>query len=141
MFPSWKVMIGLLSLALIAMGCGKETAPSTTNSSPAEHDHADDSHDHQSDAKPQANEATEKKVSATLAKLKPEDRQLAESQKFCAVMTHERLGGMGTPLKLDIKGEPVFVCCKGCRTKALKNPDETLARVADLKSKNALTQP
>ena len=78
----------------------------------------------------------EAKVSSVLGKLSPEDRQLAESQRFCAVMNHQRLGGMGAPLKLDIKGQPVFLCCKGCRAKALKKPDETLAKVAELKTKN-----
>jgi hypothetical protein len=86
-------------------------------------------------------EAGEAKVSAVLAKLSPEDRQLAESQRFCAVMSRERLGRMGTPIKLDIKGQAVFVCCKGCKPKALKNPDVTLAKVAEMKSHNQAAQP
>ena len=74
-------------------------------------------------------------------KLGPEDLQLAKSQKYCAVMAKERLGAMGTPIKLDIKGKPVFVCCKGCEKKALKSPDETLAKVAAMKANNETVQP
>ena len=64
-----------------------------------------------------------------------------ELQKYCAVMAKERLGAMGTPLKLDIKGNPVFVCCKGCEKKALKNPDDTLEKVAAMKAKNETARP
>src|SRR5204863_7725143 len=49
---------------------------------------------------------------AALAKLKPEDRKLAEAQKFCAVLTKNRLGTMGAPVKVMIKDKPVFLCCK-----------------------------
>jgi len=73
-------------------------------------------------------------VKATLAKLGDSDRPLAESQRFCAVQTHERLGSMGVPLKLDVQGKPVFVCCKGCERKALSDPHATLARVEQLKA-------
>lgn len=42
---------------------------------------------------------------------------------------------MGPPLKLDIQGQPVFVCRKGCQRKAESDPEKTLARVAELKAK------
>ena len=74
-------------------------------------------------------------VSAERAKLSPEDRALVEAQEWCAVSTDERLGSMGPPIKLDIKGQPVFVCCKGCKKKAEADPDKTLAKVAELKEK------
>lgn len=138
MIRSWKLIISVLLLALLASGCQKPTnQPKPDASAQKEHDHADHSHGDAAETDAHANEAVEAKVSSILGKLSPEDRQLAESQKFCAVMTHERLGGMGVPLKLDIKGEPVFVCCKGCRAKALKKPDEILATVAELKTKHA----
>jgi hypothetical protein len=34
-----------------------------------------------------------------------------------------------------VKDQPVFLCCKGCRRKALADPDKTLAKVAELKAK------
>jgi hypothetical protein len=139
MFRSWKNIVGLLSLSLFTAGCQTQTSPSKAISSDtsaqsdldaSEGQHRDgDGHD------PTKVEAQESKISAVMAKLNSEDRELAESQKYCAVMDRERLGGMGAPLKIEINGQSVFVCCKGCRQKALKNPDETLAKVAALKAR------
>lgn len=42
---------------------------------------------------------------------------------------------MGTPVKVMVKEQPVFLCCKGCRRKALADPDRTLAKVDELKAK------
>jgi hypothetical protein len=53
------------------------------------------------------------------------------------IQTEERLGGMGTPVKVMVKGQPVFLCCKGCRKEALAQPDKTLAKVKELKEKAA----
>ena len=86
---------------------------------------------------PQVSEVSEADIQASLAKLSPDDRKLADAQKFCAIMTKNRLGVMGTPLKVMVKGQPVFVCCKGCQGKALANPDTTLATVAALVKANA----
>ena len=80
-------------------------------------------------------------VSAERAKLSPDDRASVDAQEWCAVSTEERLGAMGPPLKLDVKGQPVFVCCKGCRRKAEADPDKTLAAVAELKAKKAAGLP
>lgn len=133
MFHSWKMAIGLLSVVALTMGCQTQTPPTTTASSPQAA--AGKGHeDHQA-------EAADPKVSASLAKLNSDDRQLAEAQQFCAVMNHQKLGSMGAPLKFEIKGEPVFICCSGCKARALKNPDETLAKVAALKLANKTNQP
>ena len=80
-------------------------------------------------------------VAAERAKLSPDDRALVDAQEWCAVSTDERLGAMGPPLKLDIKGQPVFVCCKGCKRKAEADPEKTLKAVADLKAKKAAGGP
>ena len=80
-------------------------------------------------------------VGAERAKLSAEDRVLVDAQEWCAVSTDERLGAMGPPLKLDVKGQPVYVCCKGCQRKALADPDATLAKVAELKAKKAAAPP
>ena len=76
-------------------------------------------------------------VAAEMAKLSPEDRKEAEAQKFCVVSDGSLLGSMGPPIKLDINGESVFVCCGGCKSAALKNPEKTLATVAKLKAENS----
>ena len=75
------------------------------------------------------------KIAAALAKLGPEDRKLAEAQRWCAVEEENRLGTMGTPYKVMVKDQPVFLCCKGCQKRALADPDKTLAHVAELKAK------
>lgn len=69
----------------------------------------------------------------------PDDAVLIASQGYCPVMPDTKLGEMGEPIKLLVKGtngkeEPVFVCCKGCKRKALAAPDKTLAKVAELKA-------
>jgi hypothetical protein len=84
----------------------------------------------------QDSQKKEAEIQAALAKLKPEDRKSAEAQKFCAVMTKNRLGTMGAPIKAMIKDKPVFLCCKACQAKATANPDKTLATAADLVKAN-----
>ena len=74
-------------------------------------------------------------VATVRGKLSPEDRALVEAQEWCVVSTDERLGSMGPPIKLDIKGQSVFVCCSGCKKKAEANTDKTLAKVEELKAK------
>jgi Cu(I)/Ag(I) efflux system membrane fusion protein len=74
------------------------------------------------------------KINAALAKLAPADRALAEAQRYCAVLEDSRLGSMGPPVKLLIEGQPVFLCCPGCKAKALADPQKTLAKVRQLKS-------
>jgi hypothetical protein len=74
-------------------------------------------------------------IRAERAKLGPEDQRLVAAQEFCAISTDARLGSMGPPVKVSVKGRPVFLCCKGCQKKALANPDKTLATVEKLKAK------
>jgi hypothetical protein len=71
---------------------------------------------------------TEVDIQAARDKLTPEDRALVEAQEWCAV-TNERLGSMGVPHKITVKGQPVFLCCDRCEKKALADPDKTLAAV------------
>ncbi len=78
--------------------------------------------------------SVDQEQASSLAKLSDEDRLSATAQGFCAV-TSEPLGSMGAPLKLSIKDQTIWVCCKGCEKKALANPDQTLAKVAELKAK------
>jgi len=106
------------ALALFLTGCGSAQNGSPTGTPQAQHaDH---------------NEKEEQK--AALAQLSDEDRPLAEAQGYC-VVTSEPLGSMGPPIKLVVNEQPVFVCCKGCEKKAKSNPDKTLAKVEELKTK------
>ena len=70
--------------------------------------------------------ADQVKIRAALEKLSPEDRKLAEAQIFCAIDQESALGTMGPILKVMAKGQPVFVCCKGCEAEAKAHPDEAL---------------
>ena len=79
----------------------------------------------------------EAKIKKNLAKLAPKDRKIAEQQKYCVEEQENRLGSMGVPFKVEIKGQPVFLCCRGCQKEAEADPDKTLAKVKELREKNA----
>ncbi len=74
-----------------------------------------------------------KKARANLARLKPEDRVMAERQGVCP-MTEGVLGAMGVPFKLLIQGQAVFLCCPDCKEAALEHPDQTLAHAKQLQA-------
>ena len=40
---------------------------------------------------------------------------------------------MGAPIKLELDGKPVYLCCSGCTKKAQADPAATLAKVEELK--------
>jgi hypothetical protein len=72
-------------------------------------------------------------ILAAMARLSPEDRKMAQAQRFCPVNAESRLGSMGTPLKVIVDGQVVFICCSGCRNEVLANPQEAIAKVKKLK--------
>jgi hypothetical protein len=72
-------------------------------------------------------------IDAVLAKLSAEDRELVQAQRVCPILSENRLGSMGAPVKIIVQGKPVFLCCKGCKQRALETPQETLDKVALLK--------
>lgn len=74
-----------------------------------------------------------KEASAELAKLPAAERAAAEAQKYCAINTKGLLGSMGAPIKLELDGKPVYLCCSGCTKKAQADPATTLAKVEELK--------
>jgi hypothetical protein len=123
----------ILFAALVAAGCNEDKPTKVAQTTPT--------------ATPAGTSATtgaigtadeEAEIKANLAKLSPEDRALAEKQKFCVEQPDERLGGsMGVPVKLMIKGEPVFICCGGCKKSVLKDPDKALAKAKELREKNS----
>jgi uncharacterized protein (TIGR03000 family) len=78
----------------------------------------------------------EAKIQANLARMSNEDRKLAFEQKFCAVQNRIRLGSMGTPMKITLKGQPVFLCCGACAKTAESNADKTLENVKSLLTKS-----
>lgn len=90
--------------------------------------------------RPSTPEDEEAKVKAALARLSTPDRRLAEAQRFCPLLG-SRLGKMGTPFKLILKGQPVFLCCQSCETEARDNADRVLKKVEQLKKHEAKPAP
>jgi Cu(I)/Ag(I) efflux system membrane fusion protein len=80
-------------------------------------------------AEPKVNEGLSEEAIAALAELSEEDRRLAENQRICPV-TEMALGSMGRPIKIDVNGMPVFICCEGCRESLLEEPEKYLAILA-----------
>lgn len=119
-------MLVIVSAAL--SGCGAQLVPTPAESSGAESSGAG------STSAGTSHKSEDPRVAEALQKLSAEDRKLAEEQKFCVVSHSSPLGSMGTPIKLDVNGQPVFICCEGCQAQALANPEETLAKVAELKA-------
>jgi Cu(I)/Ag(I) efflux system membrane fusion protein len=70
------------------------------------------------------------KMKVELVKLSPEDAASAEKQHFCPV-SGDMLGTMGAPIKVDVNGRQVWICCEGCRESLLENPEEYLAKLKD----------
>src|SRR5262249_59670724 len=94
-----------------------------------------------STVRPSTPEDEDAKVRAAFAKLpSDEDRRLAGEQYWCPIMKDKtRLGSMGTPVRVILEEQPVFLCCDGCRTAAFANPKETLAKAEKLKRAKAGT--
>lgn len=120
----WVGLTAVAGLFALLVGCsGKDK----------ESDHKDTNH--QEKAGTTGDETKEQKVKANLAKLSEEDRRLAEDQKYCSIEQDNLLGAMGKPIKLVLKGKPVFLCCPSCQDMAKENPDRTLDTVEKLKAK------
>jgi hypothetical protein len=103
-----------LVLVVLAVGCQDRPAPSTTTPADVEAD-----------------------IRANLARLGPEDRRLAEQQKYCPLMEGVRLGEMGPPCKVTVKGVSAFVCCENCARAAQDEPDHALAQIRALQQARA----
>jgi Cu(I)/Ag(I) efflux system membrane fusion protein len=62
------------------------------------------------------------------AKLSAADQQLVRKQKVCPV-TDLPLDSMGGPVAVEVLGEKVFICCKGCESKLKNDPQKYLAKL------------
>ena len=71
-------------------------------------------------------------IRSNLARLPRSDRELAARQLYCPIQQQNRLGSMGTPVKILLDGQPVFLCCPGCEEEARNHPQQTLATVRRL---------
>ena len=57
-----------------------------------------------------------------------EDRKLAKAQKMCPV-SDQKLGSMGTPIKIVHDGKVIFFCCQMCKPRFEKDPEPYLAKL------------
>ncbi|GIW97130.1 MAG: hypothetical protein KatS3mg111_0463 [Pirellulaceae bacterium] len=138
-------LVGLLVLLIAAAGCNdnsdSSSAPATDASAAADTggdqgtvDHTDaDSmdgrqhghHDHGADS----GGATDmEKMMQGLAGLAETDRESAMKQHFCPV-SDEMLGTMGTPVKVTVEGQDVWLCCDGCKQDLEADPQKYLAKI------------
>jgi Cu(I)/Ag(I) efflux system membrane fusion protein len=69
------------------------------------------------------------KEQANLDQLPATERALAAAQKICPI-TGARLGSMGKPYKMDVQGQPLFLCCKGCVAQVNADPAAALKKLA-----------
>lgn len=60
--------------------------------------------------------------------LSAEDRERAAKQKICPV-TGGSLDAMGGPVRVEVSGRVVFICCKACEKPLRKNPAKYLAKL------------
>jgi hypothetical protein len=61
------------------------------------------------------------------------DQTAIRTQNKCPVLG-TTLGSHGTPIKVGLGGQTLFVCCKGCVGKVVKDPDAYLAKAAELRT-------
>ncbi len=79
---------------------------------------------------PPAAEDQGEEVRTALAGLSPSDRESAQRQRICPV-SGELLGSMGEPIKLEVEGREVWICCPGCENALRKDPQRHLAKLND----------
>ncbi len=82
---------------------------------------------------PGLNNSPPPEVMAALSQMPAADRELAEQQRVCPV-TEYALGSMGVPPVVEVNGQPVYICCEGCRERLLQDPDQYIARLASLRN-------
>jgi len=116
--------VAAVLVALVSLGCGD--GPS---SEPAPPPAADEGDAHMGRTR-QAGESQPEAVRAALAGLQPSDRESAERQRICPV-SGELLGSMGEPVKLDVEGREVWICCAGCEGTLRENPEQYFAKLKD----------
>lgn len=121
--------LAVLSLA-VTLGCNSATtdqASSPTPESGQTEASAESAHDHDHAMTEEGESSMAEKMKG-LKELAPEDYESAMKQHVCPV-SGQMLGSMGAPIKVDVDGKNVWICCDGCRDKLLANPDEYLAKL------------
>lgn len=69
---------------------------------------------------------------AEIKQLPDSEQALAIEQIICPV-TEYKLGSMGIPLKVEVDGEVIFVCCAGCKEDVVSEPAIHIAKIEEYK--------
>lgn len=75
-----------------------------------------------------AGESAPTAPSVAPSSLSAEDQLLAAKQKICPV-TGGSLDAMGGPVRVEVAGRVVFICCKSCEKPLRKNPAKYLSKL------------
>jgi len=127
----------VLVVSLLFYGCGSSDESASTSSKTADsknkhsdhvHDDGDDSSGKGTSDGTSSDMSDMEKMKKGLAKLSPEDAASAEKQRLCPV-SGDVLGMMGAPIQVDVDGQQVWICCKGCRKPLLEDPAKYLAKL------------
>lgn len=116
-------MFAVVLLSLGSYGCSSSQSPDASGSPSAS---ADDHGDHDHDGQSNGTADDQGKIDQHLATLSEADRMSVKEQHDCPV-SGETLGSMGTPIKVHVNNQDVWICCPACKDKLLANPDEYLA--------------
>jgi hypothetical protein len=148
------ILVGLL---ILTGGCSKEVPPAvpstnTTEEEPAamppteatESDAADPNAIPAPATDGAAAPATEDQseaemIRASFASLSAADREAATKQRICPV-TDAALGTMGTPIKVSVAGQEVFICCEHCEEPLKAESTKYLAKIGLKPPEGASTQ-
>lgn len=69
------------------------------------------------------------KLNVSVAQLTEGDRAGVARQQVCPVMG-TKLGSHGTPIKMLVGDQPLYLCCKGCIRKLEADPQTYLAKIS-----------
>ena len=107
----------VMATAVLLAGCDNSSKTGSSDSGDDEHDGHTENETHH-----------DPKIEKNLAKLSKADRAAAEKQKKCPV-SDQLLGWMGTPFKVSVEGQDVFICCEGCEQDIKDDPAKFLAKL------------
>jgi hypothetical protein len=147
MWNALKFRIGIVVglVVAVAIGCSKEVPPAVPSASTTEEEpvavppvDADETGATDPGAMPPSadgaaipapgDQAEAEMIKASFASLSAPDREAATKQRICPV-TDAPLGTMGTPIKLSVGGQEVFICCEHCEEPLKAESEKYLAKI------------
>ena len=79
---------------------------------------------------------TQSRPNVAVVALAESDRAAIARQSVCPV-SGGQLGSMGTPVKLLIADQPVYLCCQGCIEKVRENPERYVTNATPARQQSA----